>query len=98
MDNGYLTCVMCNFFDYYNVCVFLAGVRDISVFPSTVMLRPGQLQANVTVTGLDDDLYEGAESAELTITSSDSKAVEFSSPSPTINIDIVDSDRELPFT
>ena len=96
MDNGYLTCVMCNFFDYYNVCVFLAGESgDISVSPSTVMLRLGQLQANVTVTGLDDDLYEGAESAELTITSSDSKAVEFSSPSPTINIDIIDNDCEL---
>ena len=33
--------------------------------------------------------YDIAESAELTITSSDSKAVEFSSPSPTIDIDIV---------
>ena len=88
---------MCNYFDYYNVCAFLAGESGniLSVFPSNVVLRPGQLQATVTVTGVDDDLYEGAESAELTITSSDSNAVEFSSPSPTINIDIIDNDCEL---
>ena len=45
------------------------------------------------MTGLDDDLYEGAESAQLAITSSDI-AVLFSSPSPTIDVEIVDNDCE----
>ena len=67
--------------------------RDIILSTTTVTLTPDQLETSVNVTGFDDNLYEGAESAQLAITSLDI-AVLFSSPSPTIDVEIVDNDCE----
>ena len=54
------------------------------------------MEGTVTVSGRDDNLYEGAESVQLMITSSDT-AVIFSPPSPRINVEIEDDDCELVF-
>ena len=69
---------------------------DIILSTTTVILTPGQLEGTVTVSGRDDNLYEGVESVQLIITSSD-RAVRFSSPSPRINVEIEDDDCELVF-
>ena len=60
------------------------------ISPQTVGLSEDQLEATVTVNGSIDDLYEGAESLQLMITSLDS-AVRFSSPSPAIAVEIADN-------
>ena len=67
------------------------GNGDIEISPSTVVLSAGQLQSTVAISGIDDSIYEGAEETQLMITTSD-KAVIFASPSPTIDVTIVDND------
>ena len=69
----------------------VADNRDITLSATTVTLTPGQLESSVTVTGFDDALYEGVESAQLVITSSD-QAVLLSSS--VIDVEIIDSDCE----
>ena len=59
----------------------------------TVFLSSSNSNATVTVSSVDDNLYEGPESVSLRITSSD-RAVRFSPPDLTVAINIEDNDRK----
>ena len=65
----------------------------MTISTTMVMLTGGNLNSTVVISGVDDDLFEGAESVDLMIMSSDS-AVRFSPPDLTVNIAIEDNDCE----
>ena len=65
---------------------------EIVVSPSIVVFNESISEETVIVTGVDDEFFEGAESVQILITSSD-PAVGFL-PFP-IQVNIEDNDREM---
>lgn len=70
---------------------YIPGTRDVTLSSDTVFLSSSNSNATVTVSSVDDNFYEGAESVDLRITSSD-RAVKFSPSDLTVAINIEDNE------
>ena len=68
-----------------------AGTQDITISATTLTLSGSNLNNSIVITGVDDEFYEGVESVDLMITSSDRAVM----PSIlTVSIDIEDNECE----
>ena len=65
---------------------------EIVVSPSIVVFNESKSEETVIVTGVDDEFFEGAESVQILITSSDPAVGLLPVP---IQVNIEDNDREM---
>ncbi len=66
---------------------------DYVALPGVASIEPGESSTSVVVTPLDDDIVEGAESVELTLTGTDNPQVGIGSPA-NASITIADDDED----
>ena len=78
----------------YVLCMYIhVGGRDVMLSSPSVILNADNLSGTISISAIDDVFYEGAESLQLAITSSDG-AVRFLPASISVEVNIEDTDCE----
>ena len=73
--------------------MYYVGGRDVMLSSASVILSADNLSGTISISAIDDVVYEGAESLQLAITSSD-EAVRFLPESISVEVNIEDTDCE----